>query len=214
MLLFVVFISDFIKVVKPSIKVENANQVENLKAGDTVKLEITMIIGDVIKEITTYSRNGEKVSSKESARYYLIPYYQDFDTYLLTVKLGYKEFYKAEIAMEAYKTYQKTKLLPTDVIFTFFGVVTDMNDDEKKYVPMNIRKYMDLVYVKEINKSTTIIMTVLGLLFAIGGVFLVVRHIQIKKKESEKIKTNVNNINNVNNVNNVNNEQVNPNLYV
>jgi len=182
------------RLLKPTIKLETVDQAKSLEVGDHVKLDVTMIGDGIISETTTYSKGGYK-SSSESARYYLIPFF-DFekgDKWLVTVKIHSDDFDKADKGIKAFEDFVLNDKIPTEVLFTIDGLVEEMNDDEKKYVPSDYKSLMENIYINKRNKIRTLAIPALGLLFLVAGTVLIVLYTKDKKKEksvSEEMKIN------------------------
>jgi len=209
-IIFFVEIGDAFKVLKSPIQLETIEQAKNLKSGDVVNLDITMVRGDIMRETTTYSKYGQEVSSKESARYYIIPFLdlKNIDEWYVTVKLESKDdFRKAEKAMDALENYIKTKEEPTEVIFSFYGVVKDMNDEEKKYIPIGLSTAMDAIYVKQLNKTSTLVLTGVSILAIALSIGYIVYYIKDNKKEKARLEEEKK-------INNPDNYQAPQNIYV
>ncbi|MBP5178344.1 MAG: hypothetical protein J6066_02100 [Lachnospiraceae bacterium] len=195
----VVMGKDAFNFMKDPIIVKNADDVKKLKAGDHVQFDMTMSYGCLIKEITTTTKYGVKQSEKESSRYYLIPYlglddegYEVVD-YLLTVKLPSKDFSKAESAVKAFDDFWDdiTLPVPTTPFLSIDGIVTNMKDEEKKYVDDYMKsaskKYMDYIYVSTPSKSASFIMLAIGGGALLLGALFVVLFILGLKKDKERL---------------------------
>jgi len=102
---------------KSPIKLETLEQTKNLKSGDTVNLDVTHM-DYLMTEYTTYSKNGHNLSYKENANYY------------------YVTFSNSDLLNYEYRNVA-IKLNPSDIdkakkVYSFYGVVKDMDDEEKK----------------------------------------------------------------------------------
>lgn len=189
-------VGDIFKILQSPIKLETVEQAKNLKSGDTVNLDITMIVGDMISETTTLSRHGQKISSSESARYYVVPIY-DFkksDQWFVTIKLESGEFDKADKGIAAFENFSKTNEIPTEVLFSIYGVVKDMSDEERKYVPSELDDVMNMIYISKLSKAKTLIVSAIAIVLFITGIVLIVLYLKDKKMGKVKLeKTKINN---------------------
>jgi len=185
LILFVV-IGDFFKVLKSPIQLETFEQAKNLKSGDVVKLDITMTGGDIMKETKTYSNNN----TEETARYYAVPFINSNNSKLwyVTVKLDSNEFFKAEKAKTAFENFIKTKKEPTEVMLSVYGVVKDMNDEEKKYVTTDLTKVMDTIYIDKLSKTRTLVLTGVVILIIVLSVSYIVYYTKVSKKKEARLK--------------------------
>ena len=190
---------DAFSFMKDPITVKTADDVRKLKDGDHVQLDMTMSYGCLIKEITTTTKNGVKQSEKESSRYYLIPYlgldesgYEVVD-YLLTVKLPSEQFTQAEKAVDAFDEFWEDINLPvpSTTLVSVDGIVTNMKDEEKKYVDDYMKgaskKYMDYIYVRTPSKSVSFIMLGVGGGALLLGALFIVLFVLGKKKEQARL---------------------------
>lgn len=196
---------DAFSFMKDPIIVKNADDAKKLKSGDHVQFDITMSYGCLIKEITTTTKYGVKQSEKESSRYYLIPYlgldesgYEVVD-YLLTVKLASKDFTQAEKAVDAFDKFwgDYTLPVPTTALLSVDGIVTNMKDEERKYVDdyMNgsTKKYMDYIYVRTPGKTASFTMLIAGggaLLLGALFIVLFILGLKMDKKRLEEMRAN------------------------
>ena len=193
-IIFFVEIGNVFKILKSPIQLETYEQAKNLKSGDVVKLDIIMTGGDIIRETSTYSKYGQEISSRESARYYVVPFINSnkSELWYVTVKLDTKnEFDKADKAWTAFKDYSKTKKEPTEVMLSVYGVVKDMNDEEKKYVTTDLTDLMDMIYIGKLNKTRTFVSTVVFFLVIALSIGFIVYYIKdIKKEKAKEMKAN------------------------
>ena len=180
---------DAIGFMKTPIKLETPDQVRSLKEGDHVTFDVKMVCDCLISQTTTTTKNGKVESSKESARYYVIPFvdFTTIDEYDLTVKVPSDLFDKAEAGYKAFEALYYDGKQPTEVLFTVDGLIKAMNDEEKKYVSSEYDNYMAKIYVNDSKKSSSLIMAGLGLLFLVVGIVLIILFILSKKKEKERL---------------------------
>ena len=172
-----IFLSlDIFSYLKEPIVVTKEN-VKMLKEGDHVKIDVKISAGAAISETTTETKNGKTVSSKESSRYYLIPYINDNLTYweyFITAKVKSDDFTSLERASDAFEAWwnNPTTSLPDQTIITLDGIIKKMNDEEKKYVKSyleNEPKIMDPIYIG-INQASSVKLTsILAIVFFLAG---------------------------------------------
>ena len=108
----------------------NSENVKNLKAGDHVKLDVSISMGAAISETTTETKNGKTVSSKESSRYYLMPYLDEYGyiSYMITAKVRSDDFSLLEKAYDVFANWwdNPTTELPSEKIITLEGIVKNI----------------------------------------------------------------------------------------
>jgi len=185
---------------KSPIKLETIEQAKNLKAGDTVNLDITKIDGHLASYYYSSSKSGLYDSYNEKSRYYTVPFDNsnlfNYEEWHVAVKLDRSDFDKAEKAKHA-------SSFSTKVLLSVYGVVKDMSDEEKKYATSN----MDMIYIQVLDKKRTLIVSSILLLILVLSIAFIVFYIKDKKKEKaiseDKMK-----------INNPNNYQVPQNIYV
>ncbi len=189
--IFVMSAGDAINFLKTPIKLETSDQVRALKAGDHVTFDIKMTFDCLISETQTTTKNGKVQDSKESARYYVIPFIEitesEVKEYDLTVKINAEDFDKVESGYDAFEKLYTEGVMPTEVIMSVDGLVKDMNDEEKKYVSSDYDAYMDKIYVNNQKKSTALITAGLGILFLLVGGILIVFFFLGRKKDKERL---------------------------
>jgi len=196
-ILFFIEIGNAFKIIKSPLQLETIEQAKNLKSGDYVNLDITMIENYVISETKTYSKYGKEISSEESARYYMVPILDSKknDIWYVIVKLQSENFGKAEKAMIAFENYIKTGQKPTEVILSVCGTIKDMSDEEKKYVPFGFDKIMDMIYIEKLNKTRTLIVTGVSFLLVVLSVGYIIYFIKYNKKEKARLEEEMKNNN-------------------
>lgn len=196
----ILFISaaDAFKFMKDPITVTSISDVKKLKDGDHVNLDITMIADCLISEThTTTDRSTGKVKeSKETNRYYLVPFVEfdnelNLDVWYLTVKIKSKDFTKAESAWDAGDAfidglYEGEINLPKNTILSIDGIVKDMNKEEKSYTNDYVG-YLDLIYVDTPDKKAAFILMAIGFVCLAVGALFIVLFILGKKKENASL---------------------------
>lgn len=195
--LLCISISDAVSFLKTPIKIDSAEKITNLKNGDHVTLDIKMTIGALVKEISTTTKYGKEVDSKESSRYYAIPFLENGDIYAVNVKIGSADFAKMESGEEQFWNYIEGKIdEPSSVILSIEGIVKKMNDDEKKYTQEAKDTltmyyfpglYMDMLYINTVSKAVSFGITGLGIVFILVSVLFLVLFFKDKKKEKAMI---------------------------
>jgi hypothetical protein len=190
---FAINASNFFGFLKTPIEVKTIADAKSLKDGDHVTLDVTACYGYLISETTTTTKNGKVESTKESSRYYLIPYMdptEDYVEYCLTVKINSKDFSKMESATTAFEDYWEdyNASFPSTSFLKVDGLVTNMKDEEKKYATDYVNGgYMEYIYLATPEKKTIFLMVVLSGVFLAFGVLFLVLFVLGKKKEEAKL---------------------------
>ena len=187
---------DAFNFMKDPIQLKTSDQVKNLKNGDHVTFDITMVYDCIISQTTTTTKNGVTQSSKESARYYVIPFLDideaGYETVgaLLTIKVNSEYFSKFQKAGEDFWNYWEDYTLPTPstVIYSVDGIIKDMSSEEQKYASDYVKTgNMKNIYVNTPSKSASFIMLGVGGVALLLGALFIVLFVLGKKKEQARL---------------------------
>ena len=191
------FASDFFSYLKDPITI-TADNVQSLKEGDHVKMDVRVSLGASITVTTTETKYGNS-KSKESNRYYMVPFF-NLDFYpesLLTVKVVSDDFNSWEKITDDFWDFYEGKDVAFERVIPIEGIVKKMGDEELKYAKEAVIYYFGSekgvfwapLYVNFNNYSSSLGILILACVFiVVSGLLLglgIRKTIKEKKERAE-----------------------------
>lgn len=175
---------DAISFLKSPIHV-NVDNVMDLKNGDHAIIDVNMTIGCSVSVITTETKNGKTTNKGESNRYYFIPLFDNALTHVSAINVYVNKdlFSKMEKAEDAF---WESEVFPDETIVSVEGIVKKIGSEESSYIDSFLKEVdqyfpgyftssnVSDFYIKQMSKTTSLIIGGLSILAIIIGVLLFV----------------------------------------